>query len=217
MKAKSLTAAMFLTSCLVAVAGAAPVTDPLGDFLATYTAGPQNPDLDVLSAEVVLNPGSTLTFSGTLAGPVGTTPGALYAFGLDRGAGTEGFQIGTPPIGDRVFFDSVLALDPSGAGQFIDLITGVVTPLSAGSVIVDGSQIRTVALPLSLFPSQGSAPQDFTWTLWPRLGLGENNQVSDFAPDFCNAPVTVIPAPGAVLLGVVGVAFAGYLRRRRAL
>jgi hypothetical protein len=217
MNAKSLTTAMFLTFCLAAVAGAAPVTDPPGDFLATYTAGPQNPDLDVVSAEVVLNPGATLAFSGTLAGPVGTTPGALYAFGLDRGAGTEGFQLGTPPIGDRVFFDSVLALDPAGAGQFIDLITGVVTPLSAGSVVVEGSQIRTGALPLSLFPAQGAEPEEFTWTLWPRLGLGANNQVSDFAPDFCNAPVTVIPAPGAAVLVIAGTVLAGCLRRRRAL
>jgi len=202
-----------VTCCLAAAVVAAPVTDPPGDFLATYTAGPQNPDLDVVSAEVILDPGSTLTFSGTLAGPVGTTPGTLYAFGLDRGAGTEGFQIGTPPIGPNVFFDSVLALNPDATGQFIDLVTGAVTPLPPGSVDFEGNQVRAVAL-LSLVPAQGREPEQFTWTLWPRLGLGQNNQVSDFAPNAFNAPVTVIPAPGAALLAALGAALVGSVHRR---
>lgn len=198
---------------LVGVGAGALVVDPQGDILPSYTAGPPNPDLDVLSAEVVLDIlNSTLTFSGTHAGPIGTTSGAIYVFGLNRGVGTERFQKATPKIGAGIFFDSVLMLRPDGTGQFNDTVTGANTPLPPGSVIISGNTISSVPLSLSLFPSQGFGPQDYTWNTWPRVGLGQNNQVSDFAPDASNVAVTIIPEPATLCLLALG---ALAIKRRR--
>lgn len=190
------------------------VIDAVGDFLPTYTVADQNPDLDVVSSEVTLDVvAETVTFSGTHAGAIGQTPGALYVWGLDRGQGTERFQTSDPAIGEGVFFDSVLVLRPDGTGVFNDFINGIATPLDAGDVLIDGGTIASAALPLSLFPSTGLSPEHYTWNLWPRVGLGANNQISDFAPDARNASLTVVPEPGA--LGLLTVAVIGALGRRR--
>ena len=62
-------------------------TDSAGDFLPTYV-GPHNGDLDVLkfSTSIV---GSNFVLSATLNGPVGTTPGVIYVWGVNRGAGNR--------------------------------------------------------------------------------------------------------------------------------
>lgn len=192
------------------------ISDPKGDFLPTYTAGAQGADLDVLLADVVLDPAaSTLTFLATLDGPIGTTTGALYVFGLDRGQGTQRFLSGTPPIGAGIFFDSVLILRPNTTGQFNDLITPADSKaLGSGTVVINGSQL-SATLPLSDFPSKGFAADHYTWNLWPRLGVGSNNQISDFAPDASNALVSVVPEPSALLLIGSGLAGLGGFAWRR--
>ena len=69
-------------------AGAAPILDPAGDFLPTYT-GPQDPGLDVLAHQVTLS-GNRIILYGQMAGPIAPTQtvGGLYLFGIDRGTGT---------------------------------------------------------------------------------------------------------------------------------
>ena len=66
-------------SCLVAAttAQAGTIIDPAGDFRvfdpanANSYAGPNNPGLDVLSANVILNLNNqTLTITSTMAGPI---------------------------------------------------------------------------------------------------------------------------------------------------
>jgi hypothetical protein len=194
---------------------ASPIVDPSGDFLSTYL-GPQNADLDVVSAQVVLNlASSTLHFDGTFAGPVGTTPQGIYVFGLDRGAGTEGFQSGTPAIGAGVFFDSLLALFPNATGFFLDLVNpGGPQPLAPGSVAIDGDTISAV-VPLALVPSTGRPATQYTWNLWPEAELGVNAQVADFAPDASNALVTAVPEPTGLAFFAVGLAALFGLRSRR--
>src|SRR5262245_50789143 len=66
-------------------------TDPVGDFLPTYT-GPQNAGLDVVAHEVIVQE-DRMIFHGRMAGPVAATQaiGGLYLFGLDRGQGTPRF------------------------------------------------------------------------------------------------------------------------------
>lgn len=208
----TLTLSVLFVLPFVAAAGA--ITDPAGDFLPTYTAGPQGSDLDVISADVVYDEAAeTLTFSGTHAGPIGQTDGALYVFGLDRGQGTERFQTGDPAIGPGVLFDSVVILRPDGTGAYVDFINGTNTEFATDSVWIVNGTIGSAALPLSLFPSTGFGPEDYTWNLWPRVGLGNNNQITDFAPDASNAGVSIVPEPAS--FAMIGTAALLVLRRRR--
>lgn len=206
-----LAALPLVTAMAITPAAAAPVIDPAGDFLPTFT-GPQNGDLDALAIEVVFN-GTQFLFSATLNGPVGTTDGAFYVWGIDRGAGQELFQAGTPPIGAGVLFDSVVVLDPDGDSFFFDILGGTgAAPIAAGAVDVAGNMI-SAAVPLTLIPSLGLLPPDeYTFNLWPRFGLGENDGVADFLPDASNFAVT-IPAPQAA--GILGLGFAALFAFRR--
>src|SRR5690349_10628551 len=83
------------------------VPDPANDFVSSYL-GPHNGDMDARSSEVSFNPtNNTFTFTATVNGTVGTTPGqAAWVWGLDRGKGTERFL---PLTGAGVKFDSVIA------------------------------------------------------------------------------------------------------------
>ena len=64
------------------------IIDPAGDFIDVYT-GPENGDLDVLRAEVILDPAAgTFRFTSTSAGNIGTTDTAIFVWGINRGAGS---------------------------------------------------------------------------------------------------------------------------------
>lgn len=186
------------------------VADPTGDFLSTY-AFTRAADLDVTATDVTFD-GSRFDLSATLAGPVGTTAGAFYVFGIDRGAGTQRFAAGNPSVGSGVSFDSVFILRPDGTGAFNDLISGVNSPLAAGNIQVSGNTISG-SLPLGLAMPQGRAATEYGFNLWPRLGAGNNNQISDFAPDASSFRATTVPEPAS--LSLLGLAVAGVLTLRR--
>lgn len=204
---------------MAGTAQAQAIVDPFNDILPTYSVGPVNGDLDVITAVTFYDAQAQLfTFSATLADDIGITPGALYVWGLDRGQGTERFVAGSPSIGAGVFFDSVLIVRPDGTGQFNDFINGTQTALSAGSVKISGHTVAAQDLPLSLFPSTGFNPVDYTWNLWPRVGLGANNQITDFAPDAANVGllVTAVPEPETWAMLGAGLLLTALRLRRRA-
>jgi hypothetical protein len=188
---------------------AVPFVDPVGDFIPSFV-GPRNADLDVVTSEVTLE-GSQFVFNARLAGPVGLTTGSLYVLGLDRGAGTARF----PVIAPGVLFDEVLAVTGSGVATVRDLIAGTATTLPANATTISGD-ILTVSFPVNLAPSLGFTPSNYTWNLWPRTGAGNDNQISDFAPDNSNVRVTVasVPEPGTVALFSLGAIGLLFLRRR---
>jgi hypothetical protein len=171
------------------------ITDPLGDFLPTYT-GAQAPGLDVVAHEVVLL-GDHMVFYGKMAGSVADTQsvGGVYLIGVDRGQGTPRFlnSPNSPPvIGPNVVWDSLVIIRPNGTGQFRDAVLGVVTPLDPAGITINGDEF-TVSVPLSqMLPNSTRPPQEWTYNLWPRNGIGNNVQVSDLAPDDGNSPVQTI-------------------------
>lgn len=180
-----LAAALTLQGCdLDSENGSRPsrITDARGDILASYT-GPQGADLDVLRAEVEYD-GAGYTFSSTVAGPLGTTAGALYVWGVNRGEGTARFA----DIAPGVLFDAVVILRADGTGSVRDLITNVATNLEPGAVMVNGSEIQG-RVPASMLPPRGFEASEFRMNLWPRVGVGSNSQISDFAPDNSSVPV----------------------------
>lgn len=212
MRFSALRAALVFGALLVTTA---PVSAATLDLLPTYT-GPQGLDLDVLSADVTYDvPSDTLTFTSLFGGAIGTTPGALYVFGLDRGAGTQRFIGGTPSIGQGITFDSALVVNASGNSFFNDIINGVITPVAPAAITVNGGNL-TIQLAASLVPTAGKAIADWTFNLWPRVGVGSNAQISDFLPDASNAALTVTPIPAAAPLLAAALGLGGFAARRRA-
>ena len=191
------------------------ITDPIGDFLATYT-GPRNGDVDVVRAFAGYDPGSNrFSFSGTFAGAVGTTPGAFYVFGLNRGAGTERFFTGGLPVGQGVLFDAVVFLRPNTTARVIRFVgsTNTFDELAAGTATIAGNTISG-SIDGSLLPSTGFTSANYTWNLWPRTG-GTNDTIADFAPDRSNVQVSAVPEPETYALFAAGLGLLGLVKRRR--
>jgi hypothetical protein len=177
------------------------LSDPVGDILPTYTGVPL-PGMDVVAHEVVyLEDQAALVFYGKMAGPVADTQaiGGLYLFGVDRGQGTARFlgPAAPPVIGPNVLWDSIVRVNPDGTGLFNNVVAGVITQLDRSAITISGDEF-TASVPLSLMlPAATRPPEEWTYNLWPRNGIGRNVQVSDLAPDDGNAPVQAV-APARV-------------------
>jgi len=195
-------------------ARAATVMDPAGDFLSTYT-GPQNGDLDVLSVGATED-GTNVTLTATLNGPIGTTAGEAYVFGVNRGGGQPLLTFGSPSVGAGVNFDAVVALLPGG-GSFVDLVLPTAqAPVTLTDVTFSGATL-TAVVPLADLPSDGVLAAKYLYNLWPRDGLNtmDNGQIADFAPD-ASSFFASIPEPAAWGLLLTGFGLMGArLRRRR--
>ncbi|MBL8384307.1 MAG: PEP-CTERM sorting domain-containing protein [Burkholderiales bacterium] len=210
------TAKRLIATTLLAVAASAAhgVTDPQGDFLATYT-GVQAADVDVLSAFGSYNAGSgTFTFGATLNGAIGTTANSMYVWGVNRGAGTERLNVSPIPLAPGVKFDAVINVTGAGSGT-LNLFAGPAAALPGGAISITGNSL-TVTLAASLLPSTGFAAGAYTWSFWPRVGSGSRDQISDFAPNAGALTVSAVPEPGALAMLVAGLAVVGAAARRRA-
>lgn len=195
------------SAAFLSISSSAQVIDPKNDFISTY-AGAKNGDVDVLSTNVVFN-GSTFFLTATMDGAIGTTSGALYVWGFNRGTGTARFaSIGIT----NVLFDSVITLRPDTTAS-ITRIGGTTTNLPVGTVTITGNTL-SAAIAGTELPSTGLPQASFTWNLWPRVGTGNNNQISDFAPDNSNAPLTVAPEPSTLVFLGLGLPLWRSLRRR---
>jgi hypothetical protein len=204
--------ALLASAFVAAQAHASPLADPVNDFLGTYS-GPHGADLDVVSTDAVLN-GSNLILQATMNGPIGTTSGGLYVWGVDRGMGasTANFaSVGRP----NIIFDSVVIINQNATGQVVTLETGtpVATPLAPGAITISGNTFQAV-VPISMLPSTGFSTANYTQNLWPRFGgVTTDDQISDFAPDSTMAPIST-PEPAALgLLGLAGLLLLGRAKR----
>jgi hypothetical protein len=171
------------------------ISDSEGDFLATFT-GPQNPGLDVVGHSVTLV-GDRAIFYGRMAGPIAPTAaiGGLYLYGVDRGQGTTRFLGGTPIIGPNVRWDLIVRINPNGTGLVNNQVAGVITPLNPADIAIEGNEL-IASVPLALLmPSATRPPCEWTYNLWPRTAIivGQNQHVSDLAPDDGNSPVQTVP------------------------
>ena len=196
------------TGLAASQAWSAPISDPQGDFLTTYT-GPHNADLDIRSTGASFVAGNYV-FDGTFYGTIGSTAGGLYVFGVDRGQGTPRFAA----IGSAIVFDAVVIVNPFGTSSVRDLIANTSSNLAPDAVLIAGASLE-VNVAGSLLPSTGFAADHYTYNLWPRSGLGNNNQIADFAPDNSNLAIDVPEPASTGILLVSLLALTGLGRRGR--
>lgn len=208
-------AAAAATLACASLARATTITDPPGDFIATYT-GPTNGNLDLLSVSAVQD-GTDVTLSAVLNGAVGTTSGSAYVWGVNRGAGTQGLLAGSPSVGAGVFFDAVILLSGAGTGRVVDInASGPPTSinLDPSAITISGDTITAVA-PFADLPSRGLTTAAYGYNLWSRSGLTNNAQIADFAPNASDFFASA-PEPATWGLMILGFGAAGaQLRRRR--
>jgi hypothetical protein len=213
----ALIAAGTLALALPGSGAQAAVVDPVGDFLPSFV-GPQNGDLDVTLVDARITGPGEVRLTGTHAGAIGTTPGAAYVWGIDRGQGTAVFTTLDPPVGAGVTFDAVAVLVPGGSSFVLDLLGGGPVFLDPGAVSVSGTSI-SVTLTEALLPSAGFAFAGYGYNLWPRFAPGDvdpldNTQISDFAPD-ASTFKAVVPLPAVLGLQLAGLAVLGVVAQRR--
>lgn len=211
-------AALLAASLLVsAPAVANTLADPAGDFLPSF-AGPLNGDLDIISVTATYD-GTNVYLSSTQNAAIGTTTGAVYVWGVDRGAGTARLASGTPPLGTGVLFDGVIQLRANGTGQvttFPEVGSPTTTPLASAAITISGNGISGI-IPLSLLPSRGFSVAQYAYNLWPRSPGTGNTFIPDFAPDNSSFVASVVPEPASWALFIAGFGLVGATLRRRAL
>jgi len=170
--------------------GAVAITDQPNDFIPSFE-GPHKGDLDVLSTDVSFN-GGDFTFTVTINGDVGETPGARFVW-VYRGMGTAQFA---SICATDVLFDSVVALS-IGTSSVKDLISGKMTLITNTTII--GSTISGV-VPVPIFLRKGSRLIAIPTISGLRLVAAFPVSFPIFAPDNANVVVTATPEPSTMSL-----------------
>jgi hypothetical protein len=179
------------------------ITDPINDFIPTFT-GTHDPSLDVVSFSATFD-GATFHLTGVENGPIAGFATGLFVIGFNRGVGASNFG----SIGHGgVTFDSVVTLSSAGVlgGNILNLAS--VTDTIVGNTF-------TINVPLaSVPPLNGASPSSFLVNLWPRdISQAGNAAIADFAPD--NSDLSV-PEPFSVALFAAGLLGLTFMRGRKA-
>ncbi|MFT3817887.1 MAG: PEP-CTERM sorting domain-containing protein [Rubrivivax sp.] len=200
---KTFTTLAAALACAGLTLSAQAVPDPAGDLLASFT-GTKSAGLDLIDADVSFDSSSeTFTVRARTLGAIADLETGAFVFGFHRG-GTASQPFG--PIGfDDIAFNATALLRSDGSGN----VGG-----TAIEVEVDGDTV-SAQLPASLLPSQGLAPQDYTWALWSVdlavTGLPRN---ADFIST-SNLNVNVVPEPTGLALLMAGISAIGFTMRAR--
>lgn len=194
-----------------AVAMSVAVSDPVGDFLATYT-GPRTADLDFNGAEAFFARDGIFLATSHVAIP-GPTPGTSVTWGIDRGSGTPGLFTGDLPIGPDIRFDALLTVRPQGPitlTVFNADAPPTVTELDDRAPFNDTLLVGFV--PYDLLPSRGFAFADYRFNAWSRSGSG-NAGIADLARE--TGSFGAVPEPASWAMLIVGFGLTGAVARRR--
>ena len=165
-------------------------------FLPTYV-GPQNGDVDILSASATID-GADLVLSATAHAPIGTTPGAVYVWGINTVGASAPAPFAPEGFGN-VLFNNAITVNPASpaAGVTIsgDTITDVIAISSLNNVVLN--------------------PAQFGISLWPVVGKGFT-AFSEFVPgNGTFAPGVPEPTTwGLMIMGFGGLGVALRARRR---
>ena len=203
-----LTATAFAAALIGQPASAATVFDAVGDYLPTYTAGPRLADLDVTSFSVDYNStGQFFTLGASFAGAIGAISSTgIYVIGVNTGAGAlrPFASLGQ----ENVIFDRAITIRKDGTGA----VNGAA--LNPADITIVGN-ILTARVALSFLPTTGFNPEQYGFNLWPRIGTGNNNQITDFSPENATLAVTPVPEPATWAMLLVGFLGIGAVARRR--
>ena len=197
-----LAGALALASILVTQPAFATTVTTSTGFLPTYI-GPKNGDVDIASASATID-GANLVLSATANAPIGTTPGAIYVWGVN----TMGAGAPAPFAADgfgNVLFNNTVKVDPANPAMGVtvsgDTITDVVAISSLKDVLLN--------------------PAQFGISLWPVVGAGFTG-FSEFVPGNGTFAAGMAQAtggvPGPATWGLMIVGFGGLgvaLRARR--
>jgi hypothetical protein len=191
--------------------------DPAGDFLPSFT-GPANGDLDILSGSVRYND-TYLLLSSTMNGPVGTTEGSLFLWGVDRGSGTPLLTTSGPPaVGpDTILLDAVVRLNGNGTGAvltFPPMGAPTTTLLDSALISISGNTL-SASIPRDLLFSTGFAFEHYTYIHWSRSAFGPQEFIADLAPDAASFQATAVPEPASGAMMILGCGLVGAALRRR--
>jgi hypothetical protein len=107
----------------------------------------------------------------------------------------------------NVIFNQAITIRKDGTGAIGNVV------LNPADISITGN-ILTFKIAASLMPSTGFTPENYGFNLWPRIGTGNNNQITDFAPE--NVTLAAVPEPATWAMMIIGFgAMGGMVRGRR--